>query len=63
LQKRTQWETCVSIGTEGHGRRADYLAYGLIALGVVTSVLWVLALGWVASIIVPLLATALGGLL
>jgi hypothetical protein len=53
----------VSIGTEGHGRRADYLAYGLIALGVVTSVLWVLALGWVASIIVPLLATALGGLL
>lgn len=59
VRKRTMWEACVSLGTEQQGRKADLVAYGMIALGVATSILWVLALGWVASLVFPPLALAI----
>jgi hypothetical protein len=56
-------EACMSLGTEQQGRKADVVAYGMIALGVLTSVLWVLALGWVASLVFRPLAESILALL
>jgi hypothetical protein len=39
------------------------VAYSLLGLGLITSILWVLALGWVASYVVPPIAAAFFSLL
>jgi hypothetical protein len=60
--KEIKKEAEVSVGTQRNGRRAEYAAYGLIAFGLLTSLFWVLALGWVFSLVVPSVVTAIVGL-